>query len=242
MYGTHEKTDQARYYDVQVFNIQRKSRDIRGCRCISVIRYEHDNSEIMKIIQQKSVRGLSVVAFEMEVIGYTIALAYCLHKGLPISAYGELAFLLIQDIVCFRHPSMQSFSLPGSRRFGRTLKFRISATIADDIGTANITIFDRIAKQLIKKEASDLVLEEDYTDPHMIPRYGRPIFTVSKISELTNTTDPVSSTLPDEPTSEKPQLTPAPETPAAKPPDASSTKRLLFETKEESSVENHTYL
>jgi len=42
------------------------------------------------------VRGLSVVGFELEVVGYTIALAYCLHKGLPFSAYGELAFLLIQ--------------------------------------------------------------------------------------------------------------------------------------------------
>lgn len=37
-----------------------------------------------------------MVAFELEVIGYTIALAYCLHKGLPFSAYGELAFLLVQ--------------------------------------------------------------------------------------------------------------------------------------------------
>ncbi|KAI3802414.1 hypothetical protein L1987_30546 [Smallanthus sonchifolius] len=45
--------------------------------------------QIMKILQHKSVRGLSVLAFEMEVIGYTIALAYCLHKGLPFSAYGE---------------------------------------------------------------------------------------------------------------------------------------------------------
>ncbi|XP_076918384.1 mannose-P-dolichol utilization defect 1 protein homolog 2-like [Bidens hawaiensis] len=56
--------------------------------------------QIMKIIQHKSVRGLSVMAFEMEVVGYTIALAYCLHKGLPFSAsYGELAFLLIQAII-----------------------------------------------------------------------------------------------------------------------------------------------
>ncbi|MCL8600355.1 hypothetical protein NAB79_19155, partial [Proteus mirabilis] len=38
-------------------------------------------------------------AFELEVVGYTISLAYCLHSGLPFSAYGELAFLLIQAIV-----------------------------------------------------------------------------------------------------------------------------------------------
>ncbi|KAM7517036.1 hypothetical protein LguiA_006619 [Lonicera macranthoides] len=55
--------------------------------------------QILKIVQHKSVRGLSVLAFELEVIGYTIALAYCLHKGLPFSAYGELAFLLIQAII-----------------------------------------------------------------------------------------------------------------------------------------------
>ncbi|GFY95963.1 mannose-P-dolichol utilization defect 1 protein [Actinidia rufa] len=53
--------------------------------------------QILKILKHQSVRGLSVVAFELEVVGYTIALAYCLHKGLPFSAYGELAFLLIQE-------------------------------------------------------------------------------------------------------------------------------------------------
>ncbi|OWM80694.1 mannose-P-dolichol utilization defect 1 protein homolog 2-like [Punica granatum] len=55
--------------------------------------------QIMKILKHKSVRGLSTLAFELEVVGYTIALAYCLHKGLPFSAYGELAFLLIQAII-----------------------------------------------------------------------------------------------------------------------------------------------
>uniref|UniRef100_A0A2N9H615 Mannose-P-dolichol utilization defect 1 protein homolog n=1 Tax=Fagus sylvatica TaxID=28930 RepID=A0A2N9H615_FAGSY len=53
---------------------------------------------ILKILKNSSVRGLSVVAFELEVVGYTIALAYCLHKGLPFSAFGELAFLLIQGV------------------------------------------------------------------------------------------------------------------------------------------------
>lgn len=55
--------------------------------------------QILKILKHQSVRGLSVISFELEVIGYTIALAYCVHKGLPFSAYGELAFLLIQGIV-----------------------------------------------------------------------------------------------------------------------------------------------
>ncbi|KAI3792010.1 hypothetical protein L2E82_05879 [Cichorium intybus] len=40
-----EKKDQARYYDAQVIDVQRKLHDIRGCRCIFLIRYEHDGSE-----------------------------------------------------------------------------------------------------------------------------------------------------------------------------------------------------
>lgn len=55
--------------------------------------------QILKILKHGSVRGLSITAFELEVVGYTIALAYCLHQGLPFSAYGELAFLLIQALI-----------------------------------------------------------------------------------------------------------------------------------------------
>ncbi|KAI9085454.1 hypothetical protein K1719_032615 [Acacia pycnantha] len=55
--------------------------------------------QILKILNHKSVRGLSMISFELEVVGYTIALAYCLHNGLPFSAYGELLFLLIQALV-----------------------------------------------------------------------------------------------------------------------------------------------
>jgi len=60
------------------------------CLCIS--------RQIMKILEHKSIRGLSLAAFELEVIGYTISLAYCLHKGLPFSAFGEYAFLLVQGL------------------------------------------------------------------------------------------------------------------------------------------------
>ncbi|KAG0450512.1 hypothetical protein HPP92_026880 [Vanilla planifolia] len=54
---------------------------------------------ILKILKNRSIRGLSVTSFELEVVGYTIALSYCVHQGLPFSAFGELAFLLIQAIV-----------------------------------------------------------------------------------------------------------------------------------------------
>ncbi|XAR70836.1 hypothetical protein NMG60_11027863 [Bertholletia excelsa] len=40
-----ERRDQARYYDAHVVDIQRKVHDIRGCRCLFLIRYDHDNIE-----------------------------------------------------------------------------------------------------------------------------------------------------------------------------------------------------
>ncbi|KAI3774949.1 hypothetical protein L1987_49514 [Smallanthus sonchifolius] len=73
-------------------------------------------------------------------------------------------------------------------------------------GTANVTIFDKIAKQLLQKDASDMVIEEGYDNPETIPppllllrgqpkkfhlrgpqhrRYRNIIFTVSKISDVT---------------------------------------------------------
>ncbi|KAL3633484.1 hypothetical protein CASFOL_022246 [Castilleja foliolosa] len=40
-----ERQDQARHYDAHVISIQRRLHDIRGCRCIFLIRYDHDNTE-----------------------------------------------------------------------------------------------------------------------------------------------------------------------------------------------------
>ncbi|KAJ3680489.1 hypothetical protein LUZ60_016767 [Juncus effusus] len=55
--------------------------------------------QILRILKHKSAQGLSVASFELEVVGYTISLAYCFHKGLSFSAYGELVFLLIQAMI-----------------------------------------------------------------------------------------------------------------------------------------------
>ncbi|KAK8581014.1 hypothetical protein V6N13_144065 [Hibiscus sabdariffa] len=78
--------------------------------------------QIMKILKHRSVRGLSLAAFELEVVGYTIALAYCLHTGLPFSAYGELVFLLIQAIILVA--IIYYFSQPlGISTWGRALLF-----------------------------------------------------------------------------------------------------------------------
>ncbi|XP_043706078.1 protein SAWADEE HOMEODOMAIN HOMOLOG 1 [Telopea speciosissima] len=40
-----ERRDQAIYYDAHVLKIQRRLHDIRGCRCIFLIRYDHDSTE-----------------------------------------------------------------------------------------------------------------------------------------------------------------------------------------------------
>ncbi|XP_051137279.1 protein SAWADEE HOMEODOMAIN HOMOLOG 1-like [Andrographis paniculata] len=40
-----EKQDEARYYDARVLEIQRRWHDIRGCRCLFLVRYLHDDSE-----------------------------------------------------------------------------------------------------------------------------------------------------------------------------------------------------
>ncbi|KAL2516860.1 Protein SAWADEE HOMEODOMAIN1 [Abeliophyllum distichum] len=40
-----ERQDQASYYDAHVIEIQRRLHDIRGCRCIFLIRYDHDKTE-----------------------------------------------------------------------------------------------------------------------------------------------------------------------------------------------------
>ncbi|KAG0626857.1 hypothetical protein M758_2G156800 [Ceratodon purpureus] len=56
--------------------------------------------QIYVIIKNKSIQGLSVASFELEAAGFTIALAYCLFKQLPFSAYGELVFILMQSLLC----------------------------------------------------------------------------------------------------------------------------------------------
>lgn len=55
--------------------------------------------QIYLIVKNRSIQGLSVASFELEAAGFTIALAYCLFKQLPFSAYGELVFILLQSLL-----------------------------------------------------------------------------------------------------------------------------------------------
>ncbi|KAK3040970.1 hypothetical protein RJ639_029080, partial [Escallonia herrerae] len=48
--GDLERREQARYYDAHILEIQRRLHDIRGCRCLFLIRYDHDNIEASRHI------------------------------------------------------------------------------------------------------------------------------------------------------------------------------------------------
>ncbi|CAI5991710.1 unnamed protein product [Closterium sp. NIES-64] len=55
--------------------------------------------QILVIIRSNSIEGLSVPSFEIECIGYTVSVGYCLFKKVPFTAYGELFFLLLQSLI-----------------------------------------------------------------------------------------------------------------------------------------------
>ncbi|CAA7027427.1 unnamed protein product [Microthlaspi erraticum] len=98
--------------------------------------------QIMKILQHKSVRGLSVVAFELEVVGYTISLAYCLHKGLPFSAFGEMAFLLVQALILVACIYYYSQPVPMTTWVRALLYCAVAPTVL--AGQINPTLFDAL--------------------------------------------------------------------------------------------------
>uniref|UniRef100_A0A1J3DLT3 Mannose-P-dolichol utilization defect 1 protein homolog n=1 Tax=Noccaea caerulescens TaxID=107243 RepID=A0A1J3DLT3_NOCCA len=98
--------------------------------------------QIMKILQHKSVRGLSVVAFELEVVGYTISLAYCLHKGLPFSAFGEMAFLLVQALILVACIYYFSQPVPMTTWVRALLYCAVAPTVL--AGQINPTLFDAL--------------------------------------------------------------------------------------------------
>ncbi|CAF2136987.1 mannose-P-dolichol utilization defect 1 protein homolog 1 [Brassica rapa] len=105
--------------------------------------------QIMKIVDKKSVRGLSVTAFELEVVGYTISLAYCLHKKLPFSAFGEIAFLLIQALILMG--CIYYFSKPLS----------VGAWV-------RVAVYFALAPALFAGKIDGLVFEALYASKHLI--------------------------------------------------------------------------
>lgn len=57
--------------------------------------------QILKIVEAKSVAGLSLTAFFSELIALTVTVGYNYHHKHPFSTYGENLFVLLQALVIF---------------------------------------------------------------------------------------------------------------------------------------------
>ncbi|KAL0485450.1 mannose-P-dolichol utilization defect [Acrasis kona] len=55
--------------------------------------------QILAILRNKSVQGLSLSMFVLELVGHMITLSYNLRHGNPFSTYGETFFVILQNVV-----------------------------------------------------------------------------------------------------------------------------------------------
>ncbi|KAG0173527.1 hypothetical protein DFQ28_008201 [Apophysomyces sp. BC1034] len=55
--------------------------------------------QILTILRNKSAEGLSMSSYLMETFSYAITLAYNLRQGNPFSTFGEVLFIMLQNIV-----------------------------------------------------------------------------------------------------------------------------------------------
>lgn len=55
--------------------------------------------QILNIINGRSARGISLLMYTLEVIAYTISLAYAVRSQLPFSTYGENLSLTVQNMI-----------------------------------------------------------------------------------------------------------------------------------------------
>src|SRR5574343_1564625 len=55
--------------------------------------------QILKIVEKKSVDGISLTSFYIETLSFTMNGAYGLHRQMPISTYGELLIVSVQCLI-----------------------------------------------------------------------------------------------------------------------------------------------
>eukprot|EP00824_Muranothrix_gubernata_P013491 TRINITY_DN28121_c0_g1_i1.p1 TRINITY_DN28121_c0_g1~~TRINITY_DN28121_c0_g1_i1.p1 ORF type:complete len:250 (-),score=61.07 TRINITY_DN28121_c0_g1_i1:86-835(-) len=54
--------------------------------------------QIIKVIQNRSVAGLSLAMFLLELVGQTVSLAFNFQHGYPFSTWGEYVFITLQNV------------------------------------------------------------------------------------------------------------------------------------------------
>jgi hypothetical protein len=57
-----EGKEQALYFDAHVLDAQRRRHDVRGCRCRFLVRYAHDQSEVLIFN--------NIISFERDIISF----------------------------------------------------------------------------------------------------------------------------------------------------------------------------
>jgi len=57
--------------------------------------------QILQIVRAKSGAGISLVMYQLEIIVYTLTVAYFYLSGYSFSAYGDCFFILLQDLIVF---------------------------------------------------------------------------------------------------------------------------------------------
>ncbi|WFD29203.1 hypothetical protein MSPP1_000209 [Malassezia sp. CBS 17886] len=55
--------------------------------------------QVYKIVHARSAEGISLAMYILEVVAYTISLAYAIRRRIPFSTYGENASLTVQNMV-----------------------------------------------------------------------------------------------------------------------------------------------
>lgn len=55
--------------------------------------------QLFKLIRSRSARGISFTSYLLETLAYTITIAYNLRRGNPVSTFGEIIILAIQNVI-----------------------------------------------------------------------------------------------------------------------------------------------
>eukprot|EP00241_Pyramimonas_parkeae_P011126 CAMPEP_0114238926 /NCGR_PEP_ID=MMETSP0058-20121206/8179_1 /TAXON_ID=36894 /ORGANISM="Pyramimonas parkeae, CCMP726" /LENGTH=230 /DNA_ID=CAMNT_0001351057 /DNA_START=154 /DNA_END=846 /DNA_ORIENTATION=+ len=110
--------------------------------------------QILSIVASKSVEGISRPSIEAETIGYFIAMAYSMVRGMSFNAYGETVFLLLQDILV-----LSLITVYGDKNYMRMVLCLVG------VGTIGVCFHQKVA--------SDSALEYAYSGMNTIFYYAR---------------------------------------------------------------------